>query len=226
MWFRCPDSLFKHYLFWTHLCISVCTSQALKRSPHLKTCDYPFSLRVVQQNVCFPSSPASLCMRQLIYYISFDLKLIMVHTVKSSTTSSFCSGSSLLVLWHFRCVLVRKLSCCSCWVHGLVFPRTAVSSFISEAESVRKLLLSETFLLVLQSLLQLGEMFFFGMTTLLTNGWLAGSSPFDVQVAMHGEVAQVRTELILQVQMSLSAVVVFQPVIQGLGLVRTSYWIL
>lgn len=43
---------------------------------------------------------------------------------------------------------------------------------------------------MLQSLLQLGGMFFFGATSLLTNGWLVGCSPFDVRVAMHRKFAE------------------------------------
>ena len=103
--------------------------------------------RVIQQNLCFPWSPDPFCVRQLIYHTSFDLKLIMVPTVRSGVTPSFCSGSSLLFLWGSRCIVVCGLFCCSCWAHGLVFPETVVSSFTSETESVRELLPPETFFL-------------------------------------------------------------------------------
>lgn len=74
------------------------------------------------------------------YYASFGSELIVVHTVASSVTPSFCSESSLRFLRCFRQAQVHSLSCHACWVHGLVFPETASSSFISEAEPVRGLI--------------------------------------------------------------------------------------
>lgn len=165
----CPDSLFTCNSFWASLCILGCTS-SFGEIATSEDVWFSFLLeRVIQQNLCFPSSPDTLCMRQLIYCTCFHLKLIMLHTVKSGVTSSFCSESSLLFLWCFRYILVHRLSCRSCGF--VVWCSLRLQSLLSsQKQSLWGNSVIWGFLLVLQSLLQLGEMFFFGMTTPLTNG--------------------------------------------------------